>query len=243
MIATLLLDPWSAGYEWCVKTHGLVRWCRTHKCCWRAQCCVPHSLSRVRSLCVPPGHTIFPQRYSHCSCKRKHLSAVSSKAKFFGQCCLTNSGISLHTPIKDIFLSINYICLTGCGCIMWYDIYTAKQECKQELKNNSGLFKHPVSSHPANIALWATGDQLSEATKMSTVGENVHSNAPGVALKAVTDMTSTAFCNRSSSADLLAGYLKSPQTRENSCLWRKKLTSFSLLPITHNILVFSSPSA
>lgn len=110
---------------------------------------------------------------------------------------------------------------------MWYDIYTAKQECKQELKNNSGLFKRPVSSHPANIPLWATGGQLSEATKMSTVGENVRSNAPGVALKAVTDITSTAFCNRSSSAYLLAGYLKLPQPREIPCLWRKNLTSLS----------------
>lgn len=125
---------------------------------------------------------------------------------------------------------------------MWYDIYTAKQECKQELKNNSGLIKRPVSSHPASIPLWATGGQLSEATKMSTVGGNIHSNAPGVALKAVPDMTFTAFCKRSSSTDLLAGYVKLHELEESSCLWRKKLTSLSLLPITHKTLIFS-PSA
>lgn len=73
-----------------------------------AQCRVPHSLSRVRSLCVPPGHTGLPQWYSHCNCERKHLSAASSKAKILGQFCLKNSGISLHTPIKDIFLSTIY---------------------------------------------------------------------------------------------------------------------------------------
>lgn len=74
----------------------------------RARRCVPHSLSRVRSLCVPPGHTLFPQWYSHCSCKTKHLSAVSCKAKFSGQFSLKNRGISLHIPIKDIFLSARY---------------------------------------------------------------------------------------------------------------------------------------
>jgi len=60
---------------------------------------------------------------------------------------------------------------------------------------------------------------------MSTVGGNVHSSGPGVALKAVTDMTSTAFFNTSSAVDMLAGYFELPQTRESSCLLREKLTS------------------
>lgn len=76
---------------------------------------------------------------------------------------------------------------------------------------------------------------------MSTVGENVCSNAPGVALKAVTDMTSTALCSRSSRAYLLARSLELPQTRESSRLWRKKLTS--LLSIVHSIPIFSLGTA
>lgn len=124
---------------------------------------------------------------------------------------------------------------------MWYGTFIAKQECKQELKSNSGLLKRPVPSHPATIPLWATGGQVSKATKMSTVGENVCSNAPGAALKAVTDMKSTALCSRGSSADLLACDLEMPQTTESSCLWRKNLTS--LLSIVHSIPIFSSPLA
>lgn len=122
---------------------------------------------------------------------------------------------------------------------MWYGTYMAKQQCKQELKSNSGLFKNPAPSHAASIPLWATGGQFSEATKMSTVGENVCSNAPGVALKAVTDVTSTALCSRSSSTNLLACNLEWPQT--SSCLWRKKLTS--LLSVVHSIPIFASPLA
>lgn len=69
-----------------------------------AQCCVPYSLSRVRSLRVPLGHTLFSQWYSNCSCKRKHLHAVGSKTKFSEPFFSKNSGVSLHTPIEDIFL-------------------------------------------------------------------------------------------------------------------------------------------
>lgn len=124
---------------------------------------------------------------------------------------------------------------------MWYSAYIAKQECKQELKSNSGLFKCPVPSHPATIPLWVRGGQLSEATKMSTVGENICSNAPGFALKAVTDMTSTALWSRSRSVDLLACDLEWSHSRESSCLWRKKLTPF--LSIVHSNPIFSSPLA
>lgn len=75
---------------------------------------------------------------------------------------------------------------------------------------------------------------------MSTVGENDHSNAPGVALKAVTDVTYTDFCNRSSRADLIAGYLKLPQTRESSCLWREKMTPFMPSHHTQHARLFFS---
>lgn len=81
---------------------------------------------------------------------------------------------------------------------------------------------------------------------MSTVGGNVHSDAPRAARKAVAGVTSTAFCHRSSGVDLLAAYLKLPQTRESSRLWRKKADlslPLSPLPIAHSILVFSPPSA
>lgn len=74
---------------------------------------------------------------------------------------------------------------------------------------------------------------------MSTVGGNIHSNAPGVALKAVPDMTFTAFCKRSSSTVLLAGYVKLHELEESSCLWRKKLTSLSTSHHTQDPHLFS----
>lgn len=56
---------------------------------------------------------MYPQG-THCSPSGTHIvavkenSAVSHKAKFSGQFSLKNRGISLHTPIKDIFLSARY---------------------------------------------------------------------------------------------------------------------------------------
>lgn len=191
-----------------------------------ARCCVPHSLSRVRSLCVPPGHTLFPQWYSHCSCKGKHLSAVSCKAKFSGQFSLKNRGISLHTSIKDIFLSARYASQdVDALCDMIYTQLSrnASKNWKTTVVCLNALFHliQPTSHYEPQGASFLRPPRCQQLEK------TVHSNAPGVALKAVTDITSTAFCNRSSSADLLAGYLKLPQTREIPCLWRKKLTSLS----------------
>lgn len=97
VIATLVLDMND------VSQHRA--WYSTKMLLTCAQCCVPHSLSRVRSLRVPLGHTLFSQWYSICSCKGKHLHAAGSKTKFSELFCLKNSGVSLHTPIKDIFLS------------------------------------------------------------------------------------------------------------------------------------------
>lgn len=108
VIATLLPDPRPAGYEWCVITHGLVQRCRNHKCCWHVHGVVCHTVEAGSGVYVYPGGTVFPQWYSHCSCERKHLSAVSSKAKILGQFCLKQSGILLHTPLKNIFLSTAY---------------------------------------------------------------------------------------------------------------------------------------
>lgn len=102
VIAALLLDMND------VSQHRA--WYSTEMLLMCAQCCVPHSLSRVRTLCVPLGHTLFSKWYSYCSCKKKnkqtnHLHAVGSKTKFFELFCLKSSGVALHTPIKVIFLS------------------------------------------------------------------------------------------------------------------------------------------
>lgn len=71
-------------------------------------CPVPFATQFKQEFVNIPGHTVFPRWYSHCSCKRKHLSTVSSKAKFSGQFCFKTSGTSLHTLIKGIFLSTTY---------------------------------------------------------------------------------------------------------------------------------------